>query len=378
MQYRNLNLDKLQAFAPDRKMIDKENIYNAFLGLGDALQKGADAYTLNKIYQLSPEEQQRKMAEYRAYKGDFSGFDNIEQTKLRQAEMDALKEQQRLDEEDENAKVQRDKEHSYNALTREYDVLTNKLLNNMKKFNRENSDTSYRDWNNIEVQIKFLKEQDTGLLQDFITNYTEKEKLGYEQKNGRATIEDVFGLKKSDSSDLKRAEDKVDSGGGGGDSGAEDKVDSGGEEIIVDDFTFDTSEEIQKYLENENYKTNRGLTDDRKEKMKKYITNSKKYKLYKDKVIKDDLSDDEINKIENIGFVTITQEDVDKLKKQAEVAAAKAKAQSLAGQELKANMFGEPMKDESFDEFFLRLEKLNLTARDKKTLNEILKKYKLR
>jgi|SRR5690554_540569 len=136
MQYRNLNLDKLQAFAPERKLIDKENIYNAFLGLGDAFQKGVDAYTLNEIYQLSPDEQQRKMAEYRAYKGDFSGFDNIEQAKLRQAEMNALKEQQRADKEEEEAKREREDFKTIHEL----EVDNARIIGLLRQSRRENSD----------------------------------------------------------------------------------------------------------------------------------------------------------------------------------------------------------------------------------------------
>ena len=136
MQYRNLNLDKLQAFAPERKLIDKENIYNAFLGLGDALQKGADAYTLNKIYQLSPDEQQRKMAEYRAYKGDFSGFDNIEQAKLRQAEMNALKEQQRIDKEKEEETRKRENFKTIHELK----VDNARIIGLLRQGKRENPD----------------------------------------------------------------------------------------------------------------------------------------------------------------------------------------------------------------------------------------------
>lgn len=316
MQYRNLNLERLQAFAPERKLIDKENIYNAFLGLSDALQKGANAYTLNEIYQLSPEEQQRKMAEYRAYKDDFSGFDNIEQAKLRQAEMNALKEQQRADKEYENAIVQRDKERSYNALTREYDVLTNELLNNMNKFNSENVNSPYRvnnkeDINNKEVQFRFLQEQDTGLLQRFITNLTEKEKLEYEPKNVRAKAEDVFGLEKIDRAETKRAETKTYS--------TEDVEENADKQSIIniDKFEFERPNEIETYLKNPKYQSEQGFTDDQKNKIKKYIKEN--YKSYNNKVIIDDLSEDEINKInKDIGFNTITQAEVDKLKKRAE------------------------------------------------------------
>lgn len=343
MQYRNLNLDKLQAFAPERKLIDKENIYNAFLGLGDALQKGADAYTLNKIYQLSPEEQQRKVAEYRAYKGDFSGFDNIEQAKLRQAEVNALKEQQRADKESENAIVQRDKERSYNALTREYDVLTNELLNKMNEFNDKNSNSSYRDINNKNVQFRFLQDQDTGLLQRFITNLTEKEKLEYEPKNVRAKAEDVFGLEKSDRAETKRAETKTDS---------TVDVEENAEEqskINVDDYVFERPNEIKTYLENSSYQSDQGLTDDQKNKLKGYIT--KNYKLYNNKVIIDGLSEDEINKIKNVGFDTITQAKVNKSKNQAKV---NENNKTIAKRLVEAN-FPKPMSNESNEDYIKRM-----------------------
>ncbi len=333
MQYRNLNLDKLQAFAPERKLIDKENIYNAFLGLGDALQKGADAYVLNKIYQLSPEERQRKMAEYRAYKGDFSGFDNIEQTKLRQAEMNALKEQQRADKENENAIVQRDKELSYNALTREKDVLRNKLLNNMRKYNDENSDKTYRDINDKEIQIRFLKEQDTGLLQEFLTNYNETVKLGHESKNVGATIEDVFGLEKSDRAEPTTEESKEED---------PKKEDPKKEDIInIDGFAFDRPNDMEEYLKNPRYQSKQGLTKDQKNKIKEYIPEI--YNLYNGKVIIDGLSKDEIKKIKDVGFDTITQKEVDKSKKQAEV----KKIYNTIAEDLVKGNFGKRMTDES-------------------------------
>lgn len=341
MQYRNLNLDKLQAFAPERKLIDKENIYNAFMGLGDALQKGADAYTLSKIYQLSPEEQQRKMAEYRAYKGDFSGFDNIEQAKLRQAEMNALKEQQRVDKENENAIVQRDKERSYNALTREYDVLTNELLNNMKKFNDENVNSPYREYNNKNVQFRFLQEQDTGLLQRFITNLTEKEKLDYEPKNDRAKAEDVFGLEKSD-----RAEIKTDSAEDVGENAEKQS------KFNVDNYVFERPNEIKTYLENSSYQSEQGLTEDQKNKLKGYIT--KNYKLYNNKVIIDGLPEDEVNKIKDVGFDTITQAEVNKLKNQAKV---KENNKTIAKRLEEAN-FPKPMSNESNEDYIERMKKL--------------------
>ena len=345
MQYRNLNLDKLQAFAPERKLIDKENIYNAF-GAWRRFTKGADAYTLSKIYQLSPDEQQRKMAEYRAYKGDFSGFDNIEQAKLRQAEMNALKEQQRADKENENAIIQRDKERSYNALRREHDVLTNELLNNMNKFNRENPNSPYRDINNKNVQLKFLQEQDTGLLQRFLTNLTEKEKLEYKPEIVRAKAEDIFGLEKSDRAETKTAETKTDST-----EDVEEKSKESRSFVVDKNFSFDTDKAKEEYIFNDNWKASKdGLTDTQKKTLKDYVLT--KFVNFNGRIISDDLTKNEKEKLSDIGLSFITKAEVDASRERAKV----NKNNETIAKRLEDKGFPKPMANESNEDYIKRME----------------------
>ena len=356
MQYRNLNLDKLQAFAPGRKLIDKENIYNAFLGLGDALQKGADAYTLNKIYQLSPEDQQRKMAEYRAYKGDFSGFDNIEQAKLRQAEMNALKEQQRADKEEEEVERERVKSVNYWGIQNDKNVIMSELLKQMREYNSQNANSEYTDLSDKKTRLKFMQDQAPDLLSKLSAELVQEKMLNFKPELSSESELDFL------------------------DKGAREVKEKSKEirSFVVDkNFSFDADKAKEDYIFNDNWKASKdGLTDTQKKTLKDYVLT--KFVNFNGRIISDDLTKNEKEKLSDIGLSFITKAEVDASRERAKSTADTAKAQSLAGQQMKASGFGEPMKDESFNEFLSRLENSNLTARDQKKLNEILKNYGLR
>lgn len=356
MQYRNLNLDKLQAFAPERKLIDKENIYNAFMGLGDALQKGVDAYKLNKIYQLSPEEQQRKMAEYRAYKGDFSGFDNIEQTKLRQAEMNALKEQQRADKEEEEAERERVKSVNYFGIQNNKNVIMSELLKQMREYNAQNANSEYTDLSDKKTRLKFMQDQAPDLLSKLSAELVQEKMLNFKPKFSSESELDF----------LDKVAPEI-----------KEKSKESRSFVVDKNFSFDADRAKDEYIFNDNWKASKdGLTDTQKKTLKDYVLT--KFVNFNGRIISDDLTENEKEKISDIGLSFITKAEVDASRKRAKRKADTAKAKSLAGQQMKASGFGEPMKDESFNEFLSRLEKSNLTTRDRKKLNEILKNHGLR
>ena len=356
MQYRNLNLDKLQAFAPERKLIDKENIYNAFLGLGDTLQKGADAYTLSKIYQLSPEEQQRKMAEYRAYKGDFSGFDNIEQTKLRQAEMNALKEQQRVDKEEEEDERERVKSVNYWGIQSNKNVIMSELLKQMREYNSQNANSEYTDLSDKKTRLKFMQDQAPDLLSKLSAELVQEKMLNFKPKFSSESELDF----------LDKVAPEI-----------KEKSKESRSFVVDKNFSFDADRAKEEYIFNDKWEVSKdGLTDTQKKTLKDYVLT--KFVNFNGRIISDDLTKNEKEKLSDIGLSFITKAEVNASRERAKSTADTAKAKSLAGQQMKASGFGEPMKDESFNEFLSRLEKSNLTTRDQRKLNEILKNYGLR
>lgn len=333
MQYRNLNLDKLQAFAPERKLIDKENIYNAFMGLGDALQKGADAYTLNKIYQLSPEEQQRKMAEYRAYKGDFSGFDNIEQTKLRQAEMNALKEQQRADKEEEEAESERVKSVNFWGIQNNKNVIMSELLKQMREYNAQNASSEYTDLSDKKTRLKFMQEQAPDLLSKLSAELVQEKMLNFKPEFSSESELDFL------------------------DKGAPEVKEKSNESrsFIVDkNFSFDADRAKEEYIFNDNWEVGKdGLTDAQKKTLKDYVLT--KFVNFNGRIISDDLTKNEKEKLSDIGLSFITQAEVNASREKAKI----NKINETIAKRLEDKGFPKPMANESDEDYIKRMEEFS-------------------
>ncbi len=328
MQYKDLQLDRIQAFAPVPKQIDKQNYKDMAEALMNLGARGADAYASYKINQIPMgKERDLALAEYQLLRHqDPSALQRIEERRYddywRDRQDKTQREmllQSRAEAEEalrlENEKKQREDEITYDEIIKERSLLNHKLTNAMNAYNSANaSTTTFKNVYDPETRIRFLKEIDTDLLNDFNTNKIRELRLGYVPKEVKnVDIRDSVKVKDVKNDDIPQETGDTHSESGGTEQESKNKT------IDISGMLFDNADDRVWYLTSEDVPVSR-LSDAQKKQFSDHIKDN--YDFYGEKIISDKLGEKEKEKLEQFGYKFITEAEKNK-----EIKAQKAKAQ---------------------------------------------------
>ena len=312
MQYKDLQLDRIQAFAPVPKQIDKQNYKDMAEALMNLGARGADVYASYKINQIPMgKERDLALAEYQLLRHqDPSALQRIEERRYddywrdRQENVQReMLEQLRAEAEEELRREaeekRREDEITYNDIIRARSALNDELTKAMNEYNSANaSTTDYIDVYDTNTRYRFLKKHANELLNKFNENKTQEERLGFKPKEVKnVDIRDSVKVKDVDEGDILQ------------ETGDSTEQESKIEPIDISKMVFDSTDKREWYLTNEDVPLSI-LTDEQKTPFKDHIKN--KYKFYGDKIISDGLGEKEKEKLKQFGYKFITKADMNK------------------------------------------------------------------
>lgn len=327
MQYKDLKLDRIEAFAPVPKQIDKQNYKDMAEALMNLGARGADAYASYKINQIPMgKKRDLALAEYQLLRHqDPSALQKIEERRYEDYWRDRqenvqreMLEQSRAEAEaelkKEIEKKRREDEITYNDIIRQRSVLNNDLTNAMKDYNKANaSTTTFKNIYDPDTRIRFLREQNTELLNKINENKTLELRLDFKPKEVEVRDDDIRDSVKV--KDVKNVDIPLETGDAPSESGGTNQ-ESKNETEDISDMSFDSDDKRNWYLKNKN--DLRRLNDAQKRQFTDdYIKNS--YKFYGKKIISDGLGEKEKERLgKEFGYKFITEKEKDEAIKKAE------------------------------------------------------------
>lgn len=322
MQYKDLQLDRIQAFAPVPKQIDKQNYKDMAEALMNLGASGADAYASYKINQIPMgKERDLALAEYQLLRHqDPSALQKIEERRYEDYWRDRqenvqreMLEQSRAEAEEElkkeAEKKRREDEITYDAIIRQRSLLNHKLTNAMNEYNKANaSTTTFNTIHDPDTRKRFLIEIDTDLFNDFNDNISQEKRLGFKPEEVEVRDDDIRNSVKV--KDVENVNIPQMTGDTHSESG-ETNQDSENKPTDISKMIFDNDEKRNWYLKNEDEDLGI-LNDDQKKQFTDSDHIKKNYKFYDGKIISDGLGEKEKERLgKQFGYKFITEKEKD-------------------------------------------------------------------